>query len=533
MKKLISLIDYIGKSELNQVFFYLPVIFIFYLIVMPETGYCKSGKTPFDFNAVASQAEKLANAAYKAATNRAPEFLRNLGYDQWRDIRFKSNFSPWHQENLPFEIQFFHLGFYYALPVEIYTVNERVTSKFPFSAKFFDYGQNQFETDFPENLGYGGFRIHYNINQPDYKDEFAVFLGASYFRGIGKNMQYGLSARGLAIDTGLDSGEEFPRFSKFWIVKPSMDAEKIVVFALLESKSYTGAYKFTIHPGEQTTMDVRSRIYQRHSVAKLGIAPLTSMFFYGENSNCQPYTDYRPEVHDSDGLLIHQANGEWIWQPIQNPEVLSISSFEATNPSGFGLLQRDREFDHYQDLEANYHNRPSAWIKATGGDWGKGRIELIMIPSDKEINDNVVAFWVPETGNKEVALSFSYELSWYQPVKSPHGGGIVNATFTTADKKEKTRTFLVDFKGGGLDELGNNAYPGARVDVGENISIVEQQVQKNSYINGWRMMLKIRGKDKSTLEKVFESQSEPINLRAYLHMGEDVLSETWSYIFYP
>ena len=533
MKKLTPLLDHNGRSERNALFLYFLVILISCLIIGPGIGYGNSGENGFDFNAVADRAEKLANAPYEAPKNQAPEFIRNLNYDQWRDIRFKSNFSPWHQENLPFEIQFFHLGFYYALPVEIYTVNQRVTSKFPFSPKFFNYGQNQFEEEFPDKLDYAGFRIHYPINQPDYKDEFAVFLGASYFRGIGKNMQYGLSARGLAIDTGLDSGEEFPRFSKFWIVKPGMDAEKIVVYALLESKSYTGAYKFTIQPGEQTTMTVRSRIYQRHPVAKIGIAPLTSMFFYGENSSCRDFTDFRPEVHDSDGLLIHQASGEWIWHPIQNPKVLAISSFEATNPKGFGLLQRDLAFDHYQDLEANYHNRPSAWIKPTGGDWGKGRIELIMIPSDEEINDNVVAFWVPETGKKKNALSFSYELSWYQPEKSPHGGGVVDATFPAADKKEKTRTFLVDFKGGRLDKLGDNAYPGARVSVGENISIVEQQVQKNPHINGWRMMVKIRGKDKSTLEKVFEDQSEPINLRAYLHMGKDVLSETWSYIFYP
>lgn len=535
MNDLIVLIKKQARTHKKPVLLYVFVIFcIFYGFPQISRGQ-QDGQSGFGFANIAAEAEQLADQPYKTPEKQVPQYLLDLNYEQWRDIRFKPDASLWRSQQLPFEIQFFHPGIYYNLPVEIFIVDGQQTKEFPFSSEYFDYGENQFDTDIPEDLGYAGFRIHYNLEQKDYKDEFAVFLGASYFRGIGKNMVYGISARGLAIDTGLDSGEEFPVFTKFWLVKPGADAKHMVVYALLESESYTGAYEFTIRPGKKTTMNVRCRIYQRQSVKKLGIAPLTSMFFYGENTRRPPADNFRPEVHDSDGLLIAQSSGEWSWHPLQNPKNLSISEFKAPNPEGFGLLQRDLDFDHYQDLEAHYNKRPSTWIKPTGGDWGKGHIELIMIPTDKEINDNIVAFWVPEQAKDKKELSFSYDIHWYFPEKSPHGGGVVDATLTTVknEDKEKTRTFFVDFRGGKLAGLDGDAFPGGRVSVDKEISVVEQQVQKNPYINGWRMAIKIRAKDQSTLEKVFADKSGPIHLRSYLHMGEDVLSETWSYSFYP
>lgn len=520
--------QFLGSSVLLSVFVLLCLFFLSRVPCRAETG----GPGVSGFADVKAMAAHLAEQPYKPE-KQAPEFLLNLTYEQWRDIRFKPGSSLWRSRNLPFEIQFFHPGVYYRHPVDVYVIDGQKTTEIPFSPEIFDYGENQFDQEIPEDLGFAGFRVHYKLNRPDYKDEFAVFLGASYFRAVGKSMHYGLSSRGLAIDTGLDSGEEFPLFTKFWLVQPGSGAEQLVVYALLQSQSYTGAYEFTLHPGVVTQTRVNSRIYQRTPVKKLGIAPLTSMFYYGENTEKPPQGDFRPEVHDSDGLLIAQSTGEWIWHPLRNPKTLSILEFKAPNPIGFGLLQRDLEFDHYQDLEALYNKRPSAWIKPTGGDWGNGRIELIMIPSDKEVNDNIVAFWVPDIADQTEVLSFSYIISWFFPSRSPHGGGVVNATFASADDQEKTRSLLVDFKGGKLDSLNSQAFPGARVTAGEAISIVEQRVQKNPYINGWRMVLKIRAKDQSTLEKVLANKSEPIHLRGFLHLGEDVLTETWRYAFYP
>lgn len=489
-------------------------------------------ETPFGFDRVIEMAEKLSQKPFGQPENAVPKFLLDLNYDQWRDIRFKTDNSLWRNEQLPFEVQFFHVGAFYDLPVDIYMVDGQTVTKIPFSPKLFNYGQNDFKDKLPEDLGFAGFRIHYNINNADYKDEVAVFLGASYFRAVAKDQGYGLSARGLAIDTGLDSGEEFPFFKKFWLVKPAPVATELTLFALLDSKSYTGAYSFTIRPGEKTVMPVECRLFQRKPVKKLGIAPLTSMFLYGENTNTEPIDDFRPEVHDSDGILIATATGEWIWHPLQNPNTLSISTFQAPNPVGFGLLQRDLNFDHYQDLEARYDNRPSAWIIPKGGDWGKGHVELVQIPSDREVNDNIVTYWVPEIPPEKKALSFSYDMNWYFPRQSPHGGGYVVNTFTSYNKKQNTKMFLIDFAGGRLDTLGPDAYPDKVVTVGKDVNIVEQRVQKNPFINGWRLVFKIRGSDQNTLEKMLANGARPITLRAFLRLDKDVLTETWNYTFF-
>lgn len=486
---------------------------------------------PFTLGTVAKIAEQLAAKSYQPPDHQAPKFLLNMSYDQWRDIRFNTEKSLWRSEKLPFEVQFFHLGCFYNMPVDINVIDGGRTKRYLFSPSLFDYGQNKFTGKIPDGLGFAGLRYHYNINRPDYKDEVAVFLGASYFRAIGKNMQYGLSARGLAIDCGLDTGEEFPVFKTFWLVKPASDATEAVVYALLDSKSCSGAYKFVIHPDEQTVMSVECRIFQRKPVKKLGIAPLTSMFFYGENNNVRPHDDFRPEVHDSDGLLLNLSTGEWIWQPLQNPKSLSLSIFQADNPAGFGLLQRDIDFGHYQDLEARYDNRPSAWIVPTGGDWKKGHVELVLIPSDSEVNDNIVSFWVPEIPPDKRSLTFSYDLGWHFPRKSPHGGGYVIGTRTVADPKKGTRTFLIDFQGGMLDQVGPDTIPDDVVTVTGKASIIEHRVQYNPFIKGWRLVFKVRT-GQNPLE-VLTNQSEPINLRAFLRRDKDVLTETWAYSIIP
>ncbi len=345
----------------------------------------------FSIEDVAAKARELASQKYDKPDTNLPKSLLELSYDQYRDIRFKPEKSIWRSAKLPFELQFFHPGLYFNQSVQINLLVNGQVRPLPFNYANFDYGRlnpNLDPTQF-QNIGYAGFRVHFPLNTKQYKDEVLVFQGASYFRALGQNQRYGLSARGLAVDTAEMSGEEFPYFTEFWIDQPSAHAKELTIYALLNSRRVTGAYKFVLKPGVQTQMDVSARVYLREHVTKLGVAPLTTMFYFGEDSPIRP-EDYRPEVHDSDGLLMNSEAGEWIWRPLVNPRKLLVTSFNFHNPRGFGLLQRDRDFKHYEDLEARYEMRPTAWI-VPKGDWGDGRVELVQIPSPDETNDNVVA----------------------------------------------------------------------------------------------------------------------------------------------
>jgi glucans biosynthesis protein len=294
-----------------------------------------------------------------------PDALAKLDYDHFHDIRFKPDRSLWHPEGLPFEIAFFHEGQNFKDPVRINELVGDIVREVRFNPELFDYGANAIDPKEMRNLGFAGFRVHYAINSPKYKDEVLVFLGASYFRALGKAQRYGLSARGLAVDTALGSGEEFPQFVKFWIRRPSPGATELTIFALLDSRRMAGAYSFVVKPGVDTVVDVKARLFLREFVSKPGLAPLTTMYFFGENQH-SARDDYRPEVHDSDGLSVAAGTGEWIWRPLVNPKRLLVTSFAVANPSGFGIMQRDRDFEHYEDLEARYDLRPSAWIEPKG-----------------------------------------------------------------------------------------------------------------------------------------------------------------------
>ena len=277
----------------------------------------------------------------------------------------------WRNLKLPFEIMFFHRGWFYEDPVTIREITSQGVSDVAFDPDAFDYGQNKIDRGEIKGMGFAGFRVHFPVNTPAYKDEVLVFLGASYFRGLGQGQRFGLSARGLAIDTAENSGEEFPRFVEFWIERPGATAKELTIYALLDSPRATGAYRFVLAAGQRRrSLDVDAKLFLRKNVAKLGLAPLTSMFFFGGNQR-PGRDDYRPEVHDSDGLSIREAGGGWVWRPLVNPKRLLVTSFALSDPGGFGLMQRGRSFERYQDLEARYDLRPSAWVEPKGS-WGPG-----------------------------------------------------------------------------------------------------------------------------------------------------------------
>ena len=360
---------------------------------------------------VRERARELARRPYQKPEASLPPAYAQLTYDQYRDIRFRPERAWWHDAGLGFQAQFFAPGFFYTSPVPMNEVVDGRAEPIRFSPALFSYGPLVKALPEAPISGFAGLRLHYPLNRPEVLDELAVFLGASYFRALGRGSVYGLSARGLAIDTALPEGEEFPVFREFWLERPVAGAGRVVVHALMDSPSVTGAYRFVILPGAPTVMQVEAELHARKAVKRLGVAPLTSMYLFGENDRGSA-EDFRPEVHDSDGLALWMKNGEHLWRPLQNPARLSVSSFQVEGLHAFGLLQRDRAFASYEDLEAHYERRPGVWVQPVG-DWGRGTVQLVEIPSHQEYDDNIVAYWVPEAPvGPGTTLRLGWTLTW-------------------------------------------------------------------------------------------------------------------------
>jgi glucans biosynthesis protein len=483
------------------------------------------------FKDIIEQASQLAATPYKDLSADLPEAFRTMGYDQWRGIRYRPDQALWGNES--FSAQFFHPGFLYQYPVQVNYVDNTGTYPISFSSDLFRYDTPGLKELLPDgNDSFAGFRLHYPLNTPAYADELLSFLGASYFRALGRNLRYGLSARGLAINTGAENGEEFPVFREFWLVKPSAKAKQIIIYALLDSATLTGAYEFTVIPGEKTLMKVNMFLFFRRQSQKLGIAPLTSMFFYGEDSGFRGNSDFRPEVHDSDGLLLHASSGERIWHPLLNPQRLLINSFSGGTPQGFGLLQRDSHFDHYQDLEARYERRPSVWVTPQG-DWGAGHLELVQIPTENEYNDNVVTYWVPEkVFERGDSVNYAYTLSWQtREVTATPTTGIVTATRVV--RKDKELLFLIDFeKEGAKDNVWGNTLV-EDVWCAQGAQITNSQIIMNDVTGGRRLVLRVLLDPPHFIEEVLPYQKTAVEFRAFLKRDGRPLTETWSYTYFP
>lgn len=488
---------------------------------MVAAGACVTAHA-FGFEDVSDRARRLSEAAYQQPVDRLPDALRKLSYEAYADIRFKPSQALWRQERLPFEVMFFHPGRSFSLPVRIHEIDATGAKDLRFDPNQFDYGANHVDPAALRDIGYAGFRVHAALNTPKYKDEVLVFLGASYLRALGKGQHYGLSARGLAIDVATAAGEEFPRFTEFWIEKPKAAATDLTIYALLDAPRLTGAYRFVLRPGLDTVLDVKVQLYARAGVTTLGVAPLTSMFLHGENQPSRS-DDFRPEVHDSDGLSAHLGSGEWIWRPLVNPKHLLVTSFATTDPRGFGLMQRDRRFSSYEELDTRYDLRPSAWVEPKGR-WGAGRIELVQIPSPDESNDNVVAYWVPDKapGPKQ-RLDLEYRVLWQKDAERKPPTAWVAQTrlgHGYTPTPDPSVQYSVDFEGPALDALAPDVVPDADVSVGSNGELLERSVRRNDVTHGVRLTLKIKRID----------PAKPVELRAVLKRNNEIVSETWSNI---
>jgi glucans biosynthesis protein len=338
---------------------------------------------------------------------------------------------------------------------------------------------------------------------------------------VGAGQHYGLSVRGLAVDTGLHKPEEFPWFREFWIEKPTRDSRSLSLYALLDSESVTGAYRFEVVPGSETLIDVEAELFFRKSVERLGVAPITSMYLHGAQSD-RLFDDFRPEVHDSDGLAISRGTGEWLWRPLGNSDRLRMSIYREDSPRGFGLLQRERGFERFQDLEAEYQRRPSVWVEPLGG-WGLGGVHLVEIPSDSEKYDNIVSFWVPEVKPETGSTArFAYRLYFTleRPAVPPMGK--TASTWVGAggleDLDSSRRRFVIEFNGRELSRIPPEQPPKAVVTASAG-EVVNQVVQWNRYSSNWRVAFELLPGD-----------AELVELRAVLQGEEErPLTETWSY----
>ena len=496
----------------------------------------ESAEVSLDY--VAQRALERARQPFHSPRADLPKVLRqdNLNYDQYRKIRFRRDQALWTADDLPFRVEFFHPGYLYQEPVHVYEFTATHVQPIRFVQDFFDYGDLKIQNQIPANTGYAGFRILYPLNKTNQLDELGAFLGASYFRLLGKDQRYGLSARGLALDCGeSDRSEEFPIFTDWWLGKPQKDDGQLTLFALLDSVSCTGAYQFLIRPGETTMVDVEAVVFFRDTntlratdtnarpIKTIGLAPLTSMFWFGKNSE-RKFDDYRPEVHDSDGLLVRMDGGEVLWRPLDNPAVMRHQIFSAPNVRGFGLLQRERSFAAYQDLFNSYQLEPSVWIEPRGN-WGDGDLHLVELSAIYEGLDNMVAFWDPK--NKPAPLQpyrFGYALRWMRDTDKLSENKVVSTRLGLDSGCADCRQIVIDFDGPNLDAIPENNPPLAVANCTANAVILNNQVLRNSYLGTWRVVLQMQPKPGNT---------DPVDLRCTLQKGTNVLSETWTYQWSP
>ncbi|TWT18148.1 glucan biosynthesis protein [Luteimonas marina] len=472
--------------------------------------------TAFDDDTVPALARALAARAYVPPTRELPPPLDTIDYDQFRDYRFRPDQALWREAGAPFQAQLFHRGFIFKERIELHLVEDGRATPLPYRRELFDFGPQTPPPDDPA-LGYAGLRLHAPVNSADHFDELIVFLGASYFRAVAKGLAYGLSARGLALGSGDPGPEEFPLFRAFWLQRPARGSDAVIVHALLDGPSVAGAYRFAITPdGEETLVDVDARLYPRVELRNAGIAPLTSMFEFDAGDRAG-VDDFRPAVHDSDGLSLLNGKGEQVWRPLRNPAQIEQSGFQDTHPRGFGLMQRKRDFADFQDAEGAYEKRPSAWVEPQG-DWGAGEVHLVELPTENEFGDNIVAFWRPEAplaaGREH---RFRYRLHWCRDqVWLPQLAHVVATRSGEGDGEgPRPRLFVIDLDGGRLAALPADAAP--RVEASASAGELRNPVAYRLGNGRWRMSFELWPGDAALVElraRLLDASGEP-------------LSETW------
>jgi glucans biosynthesis protein len=488
---------------------------------------------PFSFDALVESARAKAAEPYAPPPALPREVLERIDYEAHGLIRFKPEYALFSDGPGAFPVTFFHLGRYFQTPVRMYRVDDTKARELNYDPAYFNMPADSPAHALPPGAGFAGFRVQEsrlgNQEQLDWhKNDWVAFLGASYFRTIGELFQYGLSARGVAINVAVaDRREEFPSFTHFYFETPTDDTNTITVCALLQGPSLTGAYRFRMHRNKAVVLDVEAVLFIRNDIDRLGLAPLTSMYWFSETVK-PTGVDWRPEVHDSDGLAMWTGSGERIWRPLNDPPRITASAFVDANPHGYGLLQRDRNFDHYLD-GVYYDRRPSLWVEPLEG-WGAGAVQLVEIPTNDEINDNVVALWVPqEPARAGASYRLNYRLHW--GADEPDPTALARCVATRLGRGGQpgqprpvgVEKFVVEFLGGPLAALpfGVKPVPVLSAARGRFSSIFAEAVP-DGVAGHWRAVFDL------TVDG-----SDPVDLRLYLQSGEQTLSETWLYQYHP
>jgi glucans biosynthesis protein len=447
-----------------------------------------------------------------------PRAVAQWTSEQYRSVRAKPENYLWVNEGRGFAVEMLHSGSVYQTPVSIYSAEDDLMREQRFLPAQFDYGT----VPPPDGMTqYSGFRIHSALNRSDALDPVLQFHAGTLFRSLAKGQNFGLFARGLVLKIGEATGEEFPLFQQFWIERPAIGANALVIHALLDTESVVGLYRFAFRPGDTSLCDIEVTLLPRVDLAHVGLGPLSGSFFFGANDRTG-VDDFRPSVHDVQGLQMLSGQNEWIWRPLHNPETLQFSSFIDSNPKGFGLVQRDRRFETFADLDNRFERRPSAWIEPLG-EWGAGHVQLVEIPSRDETNRNVIAYWRPRAPLPRAQEHFfSYRIHWcWAPPEKPPGAQTVATRIGRSYQSDRRRRFAVDFSGDAVD------LPEKTRDITINLSnsrgkIVSVAGRSNPDVKGYRVGFELDPENNSLIE-----------LRLLLEKDGKPLSETWLYRWTP
>jgi len=483
----------------------------------------------FSFDGLRALARRKAQAAFVPPP--APSgILDEIDYQAWGDIRFDTDHALFREGPLP--VTFFHLGRFFQSPVQIHAVEGGQAREIVYDPSYFRMPADSPAKRLPEGVGFAGFRVQEPTNGAlDWRrNDWVAFLGGTYFRAIGALRQYGLSARAIAIDTVVHQApEEFPHFSQVFIERPAAGSREITAYALLEGRSVTGACRFRMARGTGVVMDVDQSLFLRRQVTRFGLAPLTSMYWFSETLRTTA-VDWRPEVHDSDGLAMWTGSGERLWRPLNDPAQIIVSSFSDESPKGFGLLQRDRNFDHYLD-GVLYDRRPSLWVEPKGA-WGKGAVQLMEIPTNDETNDNVVAAWVPAQPPAPGAeIDLSYRLHWLadEPYPSPLARCVATRLGRGGQpgrpRPAGVRKFVVEFLGGPLATLPYGVAP--------QMALQASRGRFTDYRIVEAVADGVPGHWMAQFDLTDVQGPDPVELRLHLTVGGKVVSETWTYQYHP